>query len=309
VLIVFISLLIISDHSSSPIYEIRSGITDYCLDDHHDSRSSNAIVDLWKCNNSAAQSWKINQNEIIHNNDCLSIQGNSNISSKVVLSTCSSSANQTWVAVASGYENPSSAFCLSAPAKNAQLALSSCKGLTGSSEVWAAATFNKKNNNTPYQISCNQGTDGQRVACNAAKQWFIWQSNKIAHNTLLNNYTDGNGYEEWCADFISYVYKQAGYPFVNGERNGWDEYLATNIINMGFSYHSASNYTPKAGDVAFFDYSTGHVEIVLVGGKKPIFIYGDSGTTDPTTGNGDMAENTITNDGVEGQAIYYLSPN
>jgi len=64
------------------------------------------------------------------------------------------------------------------------------------------------------------------VACYAAKEWAAWQAPGSNHNALLNVYADGNGYEEWCADFISYVYKEAGYPFSGGERDGWDEYLA-----------------------------------------------------------------------------------
>ena len=156
-------------------------------------------------------------------------------------------------------------------------------------------------------LACS-GTEGQVVACEAAKQWITWQTGTPSHNALLNDYSDSNGYEEWCADFISYIYQEAGHPFTNGERNGWDEYLAGNIQYQGFTYHDAANYLPQTGDVAYFDYSGGHVEIVAVGGPKPIFIYGDSGTTDPSTGNGQMAENTITDDGTEGQVIYYLSP-
>jgi hypothetical protein len=169
------------------------------------------------------------------------------------------------------------------------------------------ATYSSQSTSGAF-LGC-RGSQGDKIACVAAQQWILWQSGTVSHNTLLNTYSDGNSYEEWCADFVSYVYKQAGYPFENGERDGWDEYYAPYIENQGFTYHSAYDYTPKAGDVAFFDYNGGHVEIVAVGGSKPIFIYGDSGTTDKTTGNGDMADNTITNDGTAGQLIYYLSPN
>ena len=78
---------------------------------------------------------------------------------------------------------------------------------------------------------------------------------------------------------------------------------------MGYTIHYASTgYLPKPGDVAFFNYSAGHVEIVISGGKQPTFIYGDSGTIDPTTGNGQMKANTILGN-VSGQVVYYLSPN
>jgi hypothetical protein len=210
-----------------------------------------------------------------------------------------------------GYENPSSSRCLSLlnNQTDIQLSAASCDSLTKQSELWAQSIWKPNVANTAATISCADGTEGQKIACVAAKQWVIWQSGSPSHSNLLNTYSDGNGYEEWCADFVSYVYQQAGYPFTNGERSGWDEYLAPNIVNQGLAYHSAdSGYVPQTGDIAYFDYTGGHVEIVAIGGTKPVFIYGDSGKTDRSTGNGEMTENSITNDGVNGQVMYYLSP-
>jgi hypothetical protein len=146
------------------------------------------------------------------------------------------------------------------------------------------------------------------VGCYAIKDWIDWTSHPNDHVALLNNYTGGASYEEWCADFVSYVYKQAGYPFNNGNYSGWDENIASAISNQGFTIQNSS-YIPKAGDVAYFDYPGGHVEIVIAGGPKPTFIYGNSATIDPTTGNGQMAANTIVNQGSFGQLLYYMSPN
>jgi hypothetical protein len=295
----------------SAIAEIKSGIAGYCLDDHRDSPVSGAVVDTWKCNGTAAQTW-IAKNDLIKHgsNYCLGVQNNgSNQGDKIILSPCNGSTSQEWVSAIDGFENPSSALCLATPDSQTgvQLELASCNQLTRQDEAWAPSTWGK-HNTSGASTGCT-GSEGQMVACFAAKQWVIWLSGTVSHKSLLNNYADGNGYEEWCADFISYVYRQAGYPFTGGERNGWDEYLANNIQNMGFAYHPADGYTPQTGDVAYFDYSGGHVEIVAVGGMKPIFIYGDSGTTDPATGNGDMAENTLTSKAGEGQLEYYLSPN
>jgi len=79
---------------------------------------------------------------------------------------------------------------------------------------------------------------------------------------------------------------------------------------MGFTQHYANTgYIPKTGDVAYFNYNGGHVEIVVSGGSKPTFVYGNSATIDPTTGNGEMEANTETSDGSLGQLVYYLSPN
>jgi len=301
----------VAGHSGSAIPEIKSGITNYCLDVHRDSTANQAEVDSWRCNGTAAQNWAFSSDLIKHGNDtCLGIQhGRTTAGDKIVASHCDGSLGQVWTSAIGGYENPNSALCLAVPGGvvKAQLTASSCDDLTKANELWSPAT-RSKNNSTAATLSCNSGTQGQAVACYAAKQWVLWQSGDISHKTLLNNYSIGNGYEEWCADFISYIYKQAGYPFTQGERNGWDEYLANNIQNMGFKYHPAAGYVPQPGDIAYFDYPGGHVEIVAVGGSKPIFIYGDSGATDPTTGNGDMAENSITSDGSLGQLVYYLSP-
>lgn len=297
-------------HQSLAIAEIKSGIPGYCLDLHRSSTANGAEVDTWQCNGTSAQAWVASNSLVKHNNYCLSVQNSgSSAGDKIVSSPCSSNPNQIWISAIDGFENPSSALCLAVPSNHTdkQLELASCNMLTTQDEAWAQSTWSK-NNTSGASTSCS-GNEGQLVACYAAKQWVIWQNGTANHNTLLSSYSDGNGYEEWCADFVSYVYQEAGYPFTGGERNGWDEYLADNIQNLGFTYHSVANYTPQAGDVAYFDYSGGHVEIVAVGGSKPIFIYGDSGTTDPTTGNGEMTENTLTSKAGEGQLEYYLSPN
>lgn len=297
-------------HISSAIPEIKSGIDGYCLDARGDSSALNAVIDSWSCNGTDAQHWVATNSTLVHDKkSCLSVLGNgSSLGDKIVSSPCSGKSGQIWIAAADGYENPASAACLEIPSSQTdkQLLLGSCTHLTEPNAAWMPATYNKNSSVGAY-LGC-RGVEAQRVACVAAQQWALWHSGSVSHSSLLNTYSEGNGYEEWCADFVSYVYKQAGYPFLYGERDNWDEYYAPNIQNQGFIYHSAAGYIPRAGDVAFFDYNGGHVEIVAVGGAKPIFIYGDSGTIDKTTGNGDMAENSITNDGYSGQVIYYLSP-
>ena len=301
---------LLGSHSVSSVSEVRSGITGYCLDDHHDGKAPNAKADIWPCNGSAAQNWLITDRTIRHDGAaCLSVENNAKTSgSAIVLNTCNHSAGQIWVVDLGGYENPASSLCLDSPDKKAGsgLNIASSNDLTQFNEAWTAATWSPVNGSEP---SCAVGTEGVRVACYAERQWTAWQSGSPSHEMLLSDYSDGNAYEEWCADFVSYVYKEAGFPFTQGERNGWDEYNANNIQYMGLTMHPASGYEPKPGDVAFFDYPGGHVEIVVVGGKNPTFIYGDSNTIDSTTGNGEMNEDTLTNDGSAGQVVYYLSPN
>jgi hypothetical protein len=303
----------VASHTNS-IPEIRSGIGSFCLDDHHDGKGINSAVDIWTCNGTKSQGFVLSFNKIKHlasnpPGQCLGVLNSGKTGGdKLVLNNCSKDASQNWAVDQDGLENTKSSLCLNSPSDKigTNLVLGSCNNLSTTNKAWAQDIWT--NNNGNYINCARLSSRGQKVACFAQYQWSTWQSQPSLHSAMLNDYTDGNSYEEWCADFVSYVYKEAGYPFDNGERDGWDEYDANNIQNMGFTYHSAASYVPRVGDVAFFDYPGGHVEIVVKAGMNPQFIYGDSGTTDPITNNGEMNENTLTNDGMYGQVTYYLSP-
>jgi hypothetical protein len=308
VISVLITSVLSRNHADAAIPEIKSGISGYCLDVHNDSMSADAVVDSWACNDSPAQNWTVSSGTIRHGNDCLNVQSNGRTASdKIVTDRCSDAPGQVWLEDKGGFENPNSGLCLAIPAgqTNTQLVISSCNGLYGANESWTPTPSQDSTANN----SCKSTVEGNQVACYAEKEWTAWQDGATSHETLLNTYTDGAPYEEWCADFVSYVYKEAGYSFTQGEANGWDESNANNIQNMGFTMHPATGYIPKPGDVAYFDYNGGHVEIVVSGGKTSTFVYGNSATIDPNTSNGQMMANTTANNGPEGQVIYYLSPN
>ncbi|HZL08069.1 MAG TPA: ricin-type beta-trefoil lectin domain protein [Candidatus Dormibacteraeota bacterium] len=300
----------VAGHALSNGSPIKSGIAGYCLDDRDNSAAQGTEADASACNATAAQDWTVTGDTITRGDThCLAVQNNAqSAGSAVVSNTCDSSAGQIWLRDKSGFINPNSGLCLDVPGgkTGSQLDIANCTNLSRPGETWTA-TIN--DSGTPKTTAPCGDTEGQKVACYAEKEWAVWQSGKPNHETLLNNYTDGAPYEEWCADFVSYVYKEAGYPFKGGETDGWDENIAGNIQNLGFTKHAAAGYTPKAGDVAYFNYNGGHVEIVISGGKTPTFIYGNSSAVDPATGNGRMAANTMTSDGSAGQLIYYLSPN
>jgi hypothetical protein len=307
VCVIFIFAIIGSFHSNgssaladSP--EIKSGIAGECLDVHHSNNKPGAPVDSYSCNQTDAQSWHESNFTIINDSLCLSVDGNATAAgSKVVLENCSAAPGQIWLGDNGGLYNPNSKLCLDEPDASGgkPLIISSCDSIKQSGEQWAIPA-----------LDCDSlTTRGTKVACYAVKEWQTWQTGNPSHKALLTTYTDGAPYEEWCADFVSYIYKEAGYPFVNGEADGWDESNANLVQTQGFTQHDPSNYTPVVGDVAFFDYTGGHVEIVISGGPHPTFVYGNSAIIDPTTGNGQMEANTITKDGSLGSLVYYLSPN
>lgn len=279
---------------------IRSGVGGNCLDVQHDNNTPGATIDSYNCNASDAQDWSVDTIAIKHAGLCLAVKSDSqSAGAKVNLNTCNpDSPGQVWLADHGGLFNPNAKLCLVDPnsATGSQLELGACNNQA--SEQWSSPMLT---------LNCAAVTgQGARIACYAESQWENWQSGTVSHTTLLNTYTDNAPYEEWCADFVSYIYKQAGYPF-SAAYNGWDENNANNVASYGFSQHDTS-YSPSPGDIGYFNYSGGHVEIVISGGTHPTFIYGNSATIDPTTGNGNMEANTILQDGSLGNLIYYLSP-
>ncbi len=76
--------------------------------------------------------------------------------------------------------------------------------------------------------------------------------------TAVYKYTTGRN-EAWCADFVSWVYKQAGTPFTGGWAYSW-QIPAVYDLKVWFKekgvYHSRTNtsYTPRPGDVVFFNW-------------------------------------------------------
>ena len=282
--------------------------SEYCIDLYHGNVSNDAPVMLWTCDKTSAQSWTENLSTITHDEKyCLSVSDkfikNKN---SVVVQSCNGGANQVWLNSKNKLYNPDTQMCLTTSMGNgSQLIVDNCNKknlLTWNSEDMSGAVISRN-------LNCNKGDRSYKLSCNAIKQWEDWVDSNN-HMDLLSKYTINSTYEQWCADFISYIYKEAGFPFKSAVA-GWNENVAVNLQNYNFTIHDAtSGYVPKSGDVAFFDYDNGgHVELVVSGGSKPTMIYGNSGRIDPQTNNGDMRANTIMQIKDKGSLIYYLSPN
>lgn len=295
----------ISSHSWAATTTVKSAAGNYCIDLEHNNTTPGTAINSRGCNHSQAQNWIVNHDSISHgDNVCLSVAGDATaVGSKIVAATCSDAPGQVWLQNQQGLINPNSGLCLTTPTSTSgQLTINDCTVPTNQRQQWIA------DNLTPAVLShqCTQLQGGERVACYAELEWSNWQ-NSPDHKDQLYTYTAGSPDESWCADFVSYVYREAGKPFTGGEVYAWDVAAAYQIKTQGFTMHDPEDYTPKPGDVAVFNYNGGHVELVIKGGKHPTFLYGNSGTIDPTTGNGKMAANTITRDEPNGELIYYLS--
>jgi hypothetical protein len=138
----------------------------------------------------------------------------------------------------------------------------------------------------------NLSTIRTNIVCIAQQQLAIWQSkpgypnpaySEYGYKTDPTNYSQGRT-EEWCADFVSWVYWKAGDQLQSPD---WNVSYVPNIQSIGalnppFHWHPAnSGYTPKPGDLAI--HGSNHVNIFIsatgTGGNiRTTYIGGDQGS-------------------------------
>jgi hypothetical protein len=164
----------------------------------------------------------------------------------------------------------------------------------------------------------------QKVVCQAEAQLALWKSQPGYPGYTASNpgpiayaakgflpYSQNN-YQEWCADFVSWIYNQVGYP-LQPDPN-WRVSYVPNIPGLAgpnFTWHPIGDgYKPVPGDIAtHFDF--GHTNIFISsGGGVDTFIGGDQGngpygTEDPPSGSIVSIEQGTT---AELEVDGYLSP-
>lgn len=143
----------------------------------------------------------------------------------------------------------------------------------------------------------------QQVVCIARGELStVWTPLPPSPRMQYTKYTDGwmcnggqaptgnscgsDGNEFWCADFASWVYKQAGDAFTGGVSGGWrlpavDQIMSLGKVGQQFHWHDSSSYTPVPGDLAIHKGPNGysHVNIVVnVTGGNIQLIGGDQGS-------------------------------
>lgn len=107
---------------------------------------------------------------------------------------------------------------------------------------------------------------------------------EYALNPEGTKYSEGVN-EAWCADFVSWVYHEAGKPLVNPHSGSWripGTYILREYYEFIGKFKLAnSGYNPKAGDILLYDNPSSfgqHTNIVLesnngtvttIGGNEP----------------------------------------
>lgn len=138
-----------------------------------------------------------------------------------------------------------------------------------------------------------EGSSGGSVGASEFAQRVI----QIAHaeyakkpqeyDKTVYKYTTGRQ-EAWCADFVSWVYKEAGKPI--GGNRGWQvpgTLTMQAIFKKKYRYFKAGTEQPRPGDIAFYfgsqtpdEGSKRHVNLVMeVNGDKMVTIGGNEGDT------------------------------
>jgi hypothetical protein len=130
--------------------------------------------------------------------------------------------------------------------------------------------------------SSNLSSVRQEVVCIAEQELATWTSQPgypwpcpSGKTECTNSYSETgylqysqNRQEEWCADFVSWVYDQAKYPLQpdpNWDLSGVAEIQAIGEQNQNFHWHPEASYVPKPGDLAVYttDQPDGHINIVV----------------------------------------------
>ncbi|MHB1865225.1 MAG: hypothetical protein ACYCPS_03635 [Candidatus Saccharimonadales bacterium] len=170
------------------------------------------------------------------------------------------------------------------------------------------------NNNNATASTSNLSPVRQKVVCLAEQELALWTSQNgqpAQYQPGTNAYFkySQNRAEEWCADFASWLYIQAGDPLWS-QRQGNVSYVP-DIQQIGeagpnFSWHPiGSGYTPVPGDLAI--HGSQHVNVVVqVSGSAITLVGGDQGGNSFQT---NIVSSYVTSNPASDSITGYVSPN
>lgn len=196
---------------------------------------------------------------------------------------------------------------------------------TGDGDIPSAASGCDGGGGESGSVECNGDgeTSGsvsearQKIVCIAEREFGLWNNKPVLMKPLANtDSSDRNTRsffkyqlgrtspkpsisEPWCADFASWVYKQAGVPLKasnNGNVAAVAEMIKIGKAGKDFDYRQK----PKVGDLAIFD-NGAHVNIVVkVEGNKVSIIGGNEGSRGRGSNYSKVMEGSFTAGGTYG---------
>lgn len=168
--------------------------------------------------------------------------------------------------------------------------------------------------------SCNTSTDSSSATGVAGKavdlarqELALWKSGQLKGNgSDYLKYTYG-ARANWCAYFVSWIYKTAGYPISTTAPNGSvpavEGIRAIGLQNDRFVWHNAAGYTPVPGDMAIRGGE--HVNLVVaVSGSQITVIGGNQGYSSgqATSFNNSLVTEYVYSGSTAGGITGYVSP-
>jgi Glycosyl hydrolase family 59/Ricin-type beta-trefoil lectin domain len=119
---------------------VISGMAGKCLDDSDDATADGTKIDIWTCNNTAAQQWTVDNGTVQINGKCMDVTGSGSTAdgTLVELWDCNGGSNQQWTLNNGTLVNPASGKCLDDPGLSTtdgtQLDIWDCNG--GVNQSW-----------------------------------------------------------------------------------------------------------------------------------------------------------------------------
>jgi len=218
------------------------------------------------------------------------------------------------------YATPTTIRPASTAQYGAYVVYASLAGITLSGGDCSTGSVNCSGSTATTATGANQVR--QNVACIAKQELALWNSDTLKPGTDFYKYSE-NRPDLWCADFVSWVYNQAGYPLgpLGSPTNNWNISYVGNLLippqnGSKFVYHASVGYTPQPGDIALH-YSTQyspayyHTNIVISANSGQILLIG--GDQHPSSGGGSAETNVVSTETINSAAddniIGYVGPN
>jgi beta-N-acetylhexosaminidase len=133
--------------------------------------------------------------------------------------------------------------------------------------------------------SALSGEIGNRIVEVAKRELAAHGNQCPTGSDCQKTYSDG-AVEAWCADFVSWVLKEAGSPYTGGTSGGWRQPSVSGSrawFEKNAEFHLKAGYTPKPGDIQINQNNDptypDHVAIVVaVNGNMATIIGGNDGS-------------------------------
>lgn len=158
----------------------------------------------------------------------------------------------------------------------------------------------------PNGPTTSLSTVRQKVVCLTEGELQLWDSGNLAPGAGHDKYSQGRS-EDWCADFASWIYAQAGAPLTKDNQGNVPGVSAIQQIGKDTGrYHDKTGYTPVPGDLVIRLNGESHVNIVVsVTGTSMVVIGGNQGNNDHELSRvSKYTDSYLTDSGISG----YVSP-